>query len=95
MRGQEVLAEIRKDLEGYVGRRILVRANKGRKRIVERSGILERTYPAIFVVRLEDQRSGGRLVSFSYSDVLTKSVELAFEDESCEPGVGRNAQEVS
>ena len=36
---------------------------------------LERTYPNIFVVRIDEKRSERR-VSYSYSDVLTETVEL-------------------
>ena len=79
-----VLAEIKKDLDGNIGKKIKLKANRGRKRIVEQIGILEKTYPNIFVVKLDEKRSLVRRVSFSYTDVLTETVQLTFFDENSE-----------
>ncbi|MGL4949748.1 MAG: Veg family protein, partial [Anaeroplasmataceae bacterium] len=38
--------------------------------------IIESVYPSIFVVRLESDNE--RTVTYSYSDVLTKTVQLYF-----------------
>lgn len=77
MAPKKVLAEIKQDLDSFVGNRIRVKANRGRNKVVERVGILERTYPNIFVVRLDDEKkTSERRVSYSYSDVLTETVEL-------------------
>jgi len=70
------LATIKRGLESHVGHKIRVRANKGRRKIVEKEGILEKTYPSIFVVKINEERSGDRRVSYSYTDVLTETVEL-------------------
>ena len=70
------LAEIRRDLEAQRGRRLRLTANRGRQRIIVREGVLEQTYPNIFTIRLLDNNSIKR-VSFSYSDVLTKTVEIS------------------
>ena len=81
MAGKEVLANIREDLESRVGQKVKLRANRGRKRILERKGILEKTYPNIFTIRLEEQRNTQRRMSFSYTDVLTNTVELTIEGD--------------
>jgi uncharacterized protein Veg len=71
-----VLSDIRRGLDGFVGQRVVVRANKGRRKIVERAGTLEKTYTNHFVVRLDDDQPSRR-VSYSYADVLTELVELS------------------
>jgi len=73
------IAEIKKDLEGFVGSKIRLKANRGRNRIVEKEGILESIYPNIFVVRLNEKKVERR-VSYSYADVLTETVELFIYD---------------
>ncbi|HEY8393727.1 MAG TPA: Veg family protein [Thermaerobacter sp.] len=73
---RDVLAEIRRDLENYVGKRVRVRANKGRRRIVEREGTLEKTYPNLFVIKLDEQYQNRR-VSYTYADLLTAMVEVS------------------
>ena len=74
------LTEIRQDLEASRGRRLRLTANRGRQRVIVREGILEQTYPNVFTIRLLDSNSIKR-VSFSYSDVLTKTVEISLCDE--------------
>lgn len=76
------LFEIKKDMENFVGGRIKLRANKGRKKSFVREGILESTYPSIFVVRFENDYESVRRVSFTYSDVLTKAVEVVLCKEA-------------
>lgn len=76
MRSVNVLSSIKCDLEGHVGERVTLKANGGRRKILINSGILEKTYPSIFVIRLESDTQ--RTLTFSYSDVLTKTVQLVF-----------------
>lgn len=75
MATKQVLAGIKQDIETFVGNRVKLRSFKGRNKVVEKEGVLERTYPNIFIVKLEEKRLQRR-VSFSYTDVLTESVEL-------------------
>lgn len=71
----KVLAQIKEHLDSFVGKEVTVRANKGRRKVVVANGVLERTYPNLFVVRLADAHSVKRL-SYTYSDVLTEMVTV-------------------
>jgi len=73
---KRVLSDIKRDLDGMIGERIRLKANRGRRKVDEREGVLEQTYPYIFVVKIDDEPSGARRVSFSYADILTETVEL-------------------
>lgn len=70
------VTKIRKDLENCIGKTVILRANKGRKRIVVREGILESAYPSLFVVKVSNEYDSTRRVSYTYSDVLTSTVEV-------------------
>lgn len=70
------LFQIRKDIETCIGEKVQLKANKGRKKTFIREGILENTYPSIFVVKFENDYETTRRVSYSYTDVLTKAVEI-------------------
>lgn len=74
------ISDIKKDLESFVGSKIRLKANRGRNRIIEREGVLESTYPNIFVVKL-NERKIERRVSYTYADVLTETVELFVYDK--------------
>jgi len=75
------IADIKSDLDSFVGSRIRLKANRGRNRIIEREGVLESTYPNIFVVKI-NERKIERRVSYSYADVLTETVELFVRNEA-------------
>ncbi len=73
------LSRIREDLKGLVGKPIRLRANRGRKRVLEVDGILEQIYPNVFVVRWNDRQTERR-ISYNYADLLTKEVELSADE---------------
>jgi len=73
---REALSEIKQYLDASVGKRIKLRANRGRKKIIERHGVLEQTYPHIFVIKLDEKTNAVRRLSFSYTDILTETVQL-------------------
>ena len=76
---------IKEELENKLGSRITLVAQTGRKRQTERSGILSETYPSVFIVDLDQDENAFERVSYSYADILTKSVEVQFsEDEQQE-----------
>lgn len=76
------LIQIRKDIESYVGVKVQLKANRGRKKSFIKEGVVEKAYPSIFIVRFENDFEATRRVSYSYTDVLTKAVELiACEDD--------------
>jgi len=76
------LASIKKSLDGQIGREIKLIAQAGRKKTTERKGILSETYPAVFVVELDQEENAVERVSYSYTDVLTHSVEVEFSEEA-------------
>lgn len=84
MAPKSVLAEIKRDLDSYIGAKIKLKANKGRKKILEREGVLEQTDPNIFVVRVLEGEAGERRISYSYTDLLTETVEVVICNESGE-----------
>ena len=77
----KTLIEIKQGLEGQIGKRLKLTANGGRRRTVIRSGVLAETYPAVFVVELDQEENAFERVSYSYADVLTEAVEINFLEE--------------
>ncbi|MBP1970348.1 uncharacterized protein Veg [Virgibacillus natechei] len=77
----KTLIEIKQGLECQLGNRLKLKANGGRRKTIERSGILAEMYPSVFVVELDQDENAFERVSYSYADVLTETVELSFPDE--------------
>lgn len=71
------LESIRDIVSRYKGSRIYYRAANGRRKMEERSGVIQETYPSLFTVYIESQQS---TISFSYADLLTREVEVQLEE---------------
>ncbi|MFD1021138.1 biofilm formation stimulator Veg [Thalassobacillus hwangdonensis] len=76
----KTLFEIKQSLEEQIGKRLTLTANGGRRKTIQRSGILAETYPSVFIVELDQEENAFERVSYSYADVLTETVELNFEE---------------
>ncbi len=77
------IVSIKEDIEERVGQQVIVRGTLGRSKSFEKEATLEKTYSNIFIVRYNDNN---RNATYSYTDVLTKSVQLdIFDGERFSP----------
>lgn len=61
----------------HQGNKVKIRANRGRHKIDVTEGIIRETYPSIFLVEVENKLDDTtQKISFSYTDVLTKDVQM-------------------
>ncbi|MDD2200852.1 MAG: Veg family protein [Firmicutes bacterium] len=88
MAGENVLDKIREDLDSFVGKPVKLRANQGRRKILEAEGVLEQTYPRVFVVRIDDDPRSVKRMSYTYADVLTSTVEVRVKSKGAETRIG-------
>ncbi|MBC7345008.1 MAG: Veg family protein [Clostridia bacterium] len=88
MAAKKVLLDIKNDLDAHIGKKVKLKANRGRKKVIERTGILEKTYPNIFVIKLDQKKNSVQRISFSYTDILTEMVELTIYDDKKEVSIG-------
>ncbi|MGO3872689.1 MAG: Veg family protein [Lacticaseibacillus paracasei] len=73
------LASIKRKLDGKIGENLTVVAQAGRKKVTRRRGTLKETYPAIFVVDLDQDENAFERVSYSYADLVSKSIQITVE----------------
>ena len=77
------IANLKTDILEKVGQKIIVKGSLGRSKAFEKEATIEKAYPNIFVVRYEENN---RNVTYSYTDVLTRTVEVeVFDGESYSP----------
>jgi uncharacterized protein Veg len=77
MMKQADVSKVRKEVISHVGKRVKIRANKGRHKMDITEGIITETYPSIFLIKIDDASSDSvKTLSFSYTDVLTKDVQM-------------------
>lgn len=67
---------IHETLVGFTGRRLRIRANMGRSKIIEREGVLTQAHKSLFIVETDEKRGRKARQSYQYVDVLTGTVEL-------------------
>ena len=60
-----------------IGSRVVVKANRGRHRFDVNEGVIKEVYPHVFMIQINDsEEDAGKTVSYTYTDILTKDVQL-------------------
>ena len=67
---------VRKDIQKIIGSKVQLETNKGRHKSIVSHGIVTNVYPSIFTIQLSEGPDPSRKMSFSYTDVLTNTVEI-------------------
>ena len=77
------IANLKTDIIDKIGQKIIVKGSLGRSRAFEKEATIEKAYPNIFVVKYEENN---RNVTYSYTDILTRTVEVdVFDGEHYSP----------
>ena len=77
------IMSLKTDIFEKVGQKIIVKGSLGRSKAFEKEATIEKAYPNLFVVRYEEN---DRNVTYSYTDVLTRTVEVdVFNGEDYSP----------
>lgn len=71
------ITNLKTDILEKVGQKIIVKGSLGRSKAFEKEATIEKAYPNIFVVKYEEN---DRNVTYSYTDVLTRTVEVEVFD---------------
>ena len=74
---QTDILRVRSSVDQNIGNKVKIRANRGSHKIDVTEGIIRETYPSIFLVEVENKLDDTtQKISFSYTDVLTKDVQM-------------------
>ncbi|OGO81897.1 MAG: hypothetical protein A2Y22_03510 [Clostridiales bacterium GWD2_32_59] len=77
------IKRVREGLQDHVGSKVVVKCNRGKRRTTVNQGVLESTHSNVFVVRYNNQLDETyHRTSYSYTDLLTKSVEFSILRDS-------------
>lgn len=71
------IEKIRKELENKKGHQLNFKFNGSRNQIENFSGTIENTYNYVFLVKVNNDAE--QIRSFSYTDVLTDSLEILID----------------
>ena len=80
---QNDIANLKMDIGEKIGQKIIVKGSLGRNRPFEKEATIEKAYPSIFIVKYDENQ---RNVTYSYTDVLTRTVEVdVYDGEAYSP----------
>ena len=67
------IASLKTDINEKIGQKIIVKGSLWRCKSFEKEATIEKAYPNIFVIKYEEDEGS---VTYSYTDVLTRTVEV-------------------
>ena len=73
---QADVSDVRKAVFRHRGSKVVIRANKGRHKYDVNEGIIKEVYPYIFMLEITDKDDENKMISYSYSDLLTNDVQM-------------------
>lgn len=76
---KSTINEVRKNIEGCVGQKVLLRGNLGRNRTYEKKAIIDSTSPYFFNVKFDNSSVKE---SVNYVEILSNRVELEIADSN-------------
>lgn len=68
---------LKSDIKEKEGQKIIVKGTLGRSKFFEKEAVIEKAYPNLFIVKYDENE---RNVTYSYTDVLTRTVEVQVFD---------------
>lgn len=77
MMKQNDVNKVRNAVISQTGKKVKIRINRGRHKVDVTEGVISETYPSIFLIKIQETKDTPvRIMSYSYTDILTRDVEL-------------------
>ena len=86
---QTEIRKVRASIHQQCGNRVKIQQDLGRNKVDIQEGVIQQAYPSVFTVLIDDEfeQNPPQLLSFTYTDVITKDIllfinTLTFESSS-------------
>ena len=75
---QAQISKVRASVHQQCGNRVKIQLDRGRNKVDVQEGVIQQAYPSVFTVLVsdEDEEHPDQLLSFSYTDVITKEIRM-------------------
>ena len=75
---QAQISKVRASVRQQGGSRVMIQLDRGRNKIDIQEGVIQKAYPSVFTVLVDDEREQNppQLLSFSYTDIITKDIRM-------------------
>ena len=75
---QDELSRVRASVSQQCGNRVMIQLDRGRNKVDIQKGTLQKAYPSVFTVLVDDENEENppQVLSFSYTDIITKDIRM-------------------
>ena len=75
---QAEISTVRASVYQQCGNRVMIQLDRGRNKVDIQEGVIQKAYPSVFTVLVDDEREENppQLLSFSYKDIITKDIRM-------------------
>ena len=75
---QTDISKVRASVHQQCGRKVMIQLDRGRNKFDIQEGIIQNAYPSVFTILVDDKRDENppQLLSFSYSDIITRDIRM-------------------
>lgn len=75
---QADLNKVRASVHQQCGSNVLIQLDRGRNKVDIQKGVIQNAYPSVFTVLVNDEDGGNppQLLSFSYTDIITRDIRM-------------------
>ena len=75
---QAQISKVRASVRRQRGNREKIQLERGRHTVDIKEGVIQGAYPSVFTILVDDEREENppQLLSFSYTDIITKDIRM-------------------
>ena len=73
---QAQISKVRASVHQQCGNRVMIQLDRGRNKVDIQEGVIQKAYPSVFTVLVDDEENSPQLLSFSYTDIITKDIRM-------------------
>ncbi len=74
--------KVRASVREQCGSEVVIQLDRGRNKVDIQRGVIKEAYPSVFTILVEDKENNkpAQLLSFSYTDIITKEIRMKLCD---------------
>lgn len=75
---QQDLNRVRASVSSQCGSKVMIQLDRGRNKIDVQEGVIQDAYPSVFTILVDDEKDENppQLLSFSYTDIITRDIRM-------------------
>ena len=75
---QSDISKVRASGHQRCGNKVVIQLDRGRNKVDIQHGVIQNAYPSVFTVLVDDEKEQNppQLLSFSYTDIITKDIRM-------------------